>query len=84
MLSLRRHIDPAETIAFMAKVRKPWIAYKVLAAGAIQPGDGFRYALENGADFALVGMFDFQIASDAAITRDLLAEKRKRPRAWLA
>lgn len=76
--------DAAETIAFMSHVKKPWIAYKVLAAGAIQPRDGFRYAFENGADFALVGMFDFQIGTDAIVTRDLLAGKLKRQRGWLA
>jgi hypothetical protein len=77
-------IDPAETIGFMSKVKKPWIAYKVLAAGAIAPQDGFRFAFENGADFALVGMFDFQIATDVTITRDIFAGKVKRQRAWLA
>ncbi|MBN2131169.1 MAG: twin-arginine translocation signal domain-containing protein, partial [Sedimentisphaerales bacterium] len=29
--------DPEKTVAFMEKVNKPWIAYKVLAAGAIHP-----------------------------------------------
>ena len=76
--------DAGDTIGFMAKVKRPWIAYKVLAAGAIRPQDGFRYAFENGADFALVGMFDFQIGADAIVTRDVLAGKLKRQRAWLA
>jgi hypothetical protein len=76
--------DAGDTIGFMAKVKRPWIAYKVLAAGAIRPQDGFRYAFENGADFALVGMFDFQIGTDAIVTRDLLSGKLKRQRAWLA
>jgi hypothetical protein len=76
--------DAAETVAFMAKVTRPWIAYKILAAGAIPPRDGFRYAFESGADFALVGMFDFQIADDAAITRDVLQETMKRTRPWIA
>lgn len=50
---------PEETIAFMKKVDKPLIAFKVLAAGAIHPKSGFKYAFENGADFSCVGMFDF-------------------------
>lgn len=74
--------DCAETIDFFATLKKPWIAYKVLAAGAIRARDGFRHAFESGADFALVGMFDFQIAEDAAITRQLLAEKLNRTRSW--
>jgi hypothetical protein len=76
--------DAAETIAFMARVRRPWIAFKVLAAGAIKPQDGFRYAFESGADFALVGMFDFQIGTDVMIVRDVLAGNLNRRRAWLA
>lgn len=76
--------DADETIAFMAKVKRPWIAYKVLAAGAISPRDGFRYAFENGADFALVGMFDFQIDTNVAVARDVLAATRDRRRAWIA
>lgn len=77
-------MDAAETVAFMAKIKRPWIAYKVLAAGAISPRDGFRYAFESGADFALVGMFDFQIADDVYVVKELLAAKLKRTRAWLA
>ncbi len=77
-------MDATETIAYMAKVKRPWIAYKVLAAGAITPRDGFRYAFENGADFALVGMFDFQVAADAALTRDILASNLTRARSWMA
>ena len=78
--------EPAETIAFMAEVDKPFIAFKVLAAGAIPPEDGFQYAFENGADFIFVGMFDWQIEEDARVTRDVLngiaASGRERP--WRA
>ena len=76
--------DCKETVEFFAKVKKPWIAYKVLAAGAIPVREGFRHAFESGADYALVGMFDFQIDVDAAITRQLLAAKLSRSRAWMA
>jgi hypothetical protein len=60
-------MDPKETITFMSEVKRPWIAYKVLAAGAIHPKVGFQHAFENGADFAAVGMFDFQIAENATV-----------------
>ena len=73
---------PRETAAFMQEVRKPWIAYKVLGAGAIPPREGFRYAFENGADFVCVGMFDFQVAEDAQIARHAFEEARNRDRSW--
>lgn len=77
-------LDPEETIRYMATIKRPWIAYKVLAAGAIHPRAGFRHAFENGADFAAVGVFDFQIAQDAAIINEVLQNTEKRKRAWLA
>jgi hypothetical protein len=51
----------------------PWIAYKVLAAGAIKPEDGIRYAFSGGADFACIGMFDFQVIENANIAYDILS-----------
>ena len=73
---------PERTIEFMKTVNKPWIAFKVLAAGAIQPKDGFRHAFENGADFIAVGMFDFQITEDVNMANQILASLGKRNREW--
>ncbi|MHC4110963.1 MAG: hypothetical protein ACYSUY_07805 [Planctomycetota bacterium] len=77
---------PEETIKFMRGVKKPWIAFKVLAAGAIHPKKGMRFAFENGADFANVGMFDFQVRQDAIIAREVIGEinRRGRRRRWMA
>jgi hypothetical protein len=68
----------------MEEVPQPWLAFKVLAAGAIHPREGFKFAFENGADFIVAGMFDFQVEQDANIARDILAglTKRKRKRPW--
>ena len=74
---------PQETAAFMAELDRPWIAYKVLAAGAIHPSEGFKYAFHNGADFICVGMYDFQIVEDANIALVALGESQERPRRWL-
>ena len=72
--------NPEETINVMKDVAKPWIAFKIMAAGAIPPKEAFQYVLDNGADHILVGMFDFEIAEDAAIAKTALANvKRTRP-----
>jgi uncharacterized membrane protein YphA (DoxX/SURF4 family) len=73
---------PAKTTEFMKGVKKPWIAFKVLAGGAIMPKDGFRFAFENGADFICVGMFDFQIVDDVNAANEVLESLKKRERGW--
>jgi uncharacterized membrane protein YphA (DoxX/SURF4 family) len=75
---------PEKTIAFMQGLKKPWIAFKVLAGGAIHPKDGFKFAFENGADFICVGMLDYQIVEDVNIAVDVLANLKSRPRPWCA
>lgn len=76
--------DPKETIAYMSELKRPWIAYKVLAAGAIPPKAGFQHAFANGADFVAVGMFDFQIAEDASILPAIVQANQNREREWFA
>ena len=72
--------DPDETVRVMKDVKKPWIAFKVMAAGAIPPKDAFPYVVNHGADHVLAGMFDFEIAEDAKLARQTFAQaKRERP-----
>ncbi|MBN2132694.1 MAG: hypothetical protein JW741_24550 [Sedimentisphaerales bacterium] len=73
-----------ELVAFMQDVKAPWIAFKVLAAGAIRPEEGFRYAFESGADFICVGMFDFQVREDTILARQILSSNLNRKRPWRA
>ncbi|HNR30647.1 MAG TPA: hypothetical protein PKI11_07140 [Candidatus Hydrogenedentes bacterium] len=75
---------PEETTAFFQGSKAPWIAFKVLGAGAIHPREGFQYAFEHGADFICVGMFDFQVREDAAIAVETLALLAGRERPWCA
>jgi hypothetical protein len=76
--------NPDETKAYMQNIKQPWIGYKTLAAGAIEPEMGFRYAFESGADFLCVGMFDFQINNDVAAFLNVLNSKLNRERPWRA
>jgi hypothetical protein len=77
-------LTPEKTAEFMRTVKRPWIAYKVMAAGAIHPREGFRYAYESGADFICAGMFDFQVREDTIIARNLLQAGLQRQRPWQA
>ncbi len=74
--------DPQATIDVMKKVEKPWIAFKVMAAGAIPPKSAFPYSFNNGADHILSGMFDFEIAKDVEIVKKAIAGAANRPRPW--
>ncbi len=77
-------IDPEATIRYMSEVQRPWLAYKVLAAGALSPKVGLKFAFQNGADFCVVGMFDFQVAEDAALTVESVKATQNRDRDWMA
>lgn len=74
--------NPEETIAYMNDLEEPWIAFKVLAAGAIHPKEGFKHAFEGGADFICVGMYDFQVVDDVNIASDILSQTVNRKRPW--
>lgn len=78
--------DPQAVIDAFAKIDKPWIAFKILAAGAIQPRAAFPYSFNNGADFILVGMFDWQVEEDIRLANRVLgivtSSDSKRTRAW--
>jgi len=72
---------PERTIDFVSKAKVPIMGFKVLAAGAIEPQDGFKWAFENGADFICVGMFDFQVVSNVNVAIDCL-KTTNRTREW--
>jgi uncharacterized membrane protein YphA (DoxX/SURF4 family) len=73
---------PDKTTDFVNRAKVPVMGFKVLAAGAITPEDGFNWAFKNGADFICVGMFDFQIVNDVNITIDVLGKLQGRTREW--
>jgi len=78
--------DSQAVIDVFAKIAKPWIAFKVLAAGAIPPRAAFPYALNGGADFLLVGMFDWQVEENVKLARRVFnvvaGPNSKRTRPW--
>jgi len=69
-------------VEFVQQTDVPVMGFKVLAAGAIPPEDGFKWAFQNGADFICVGMFDFQIVNDVNIALDVLDKVKERKRKW--
>jgi hypothetical protein len=77
---------PDKVIEAFRSITKPWIATKVLAAGAVDSRGGLSYALEDGgADFAAVAMFDFLIPGHAQTTKRIVPRAdQKRVRPWCA
>lgn len=73
---------PDRTVDFVKRATVPVMGFKVLAAGAIAPEDGFEWAFRNGADFICVGMFDFQVVDDVNITNRVLENLQGRTREW--
>ena len=76
--------NPEETIAYMEKLEQPWIAFKILAAGALKPQDAFPYSFKSGADFICVGMYDFQVVENVNLVNTVLDAKIERKRPWRA
>jgi hypothetical protein len=70
------------TIEVFNTIKVPFFGFKVMAAGAIKPADGIRWAFENGADFVCAGMYDFQIVDDVNLTIDILGSLGPRVRPW--
>jgi hypothetical protein len=77
-------LDAEKTAEFMGTVEKPWVAFKVMAAGAIHPRMGFSHAFRNGADIILAGMFDFQVEEDVKIAIEAVEKTQNRKRPWRA
>lgn len=72
---------PERTVEFVSKTMVPVMGFKILAAGAIEPKDGFGWAYNNGADFICVGMFDFQVVSNVNTAIDCI-KSATRTRSW--
>lgn len=62
------------TADFMSQIEIPWIAFKVLAAGRMEPEEGFAEALKANADILCVGMFDFQVEQNAKLFNELISD----------
>jgi hypothetical protein len=75
---------PEQTIEAFKSIDVPFFGFKVLAAGAIRPADGIRWAYENGADFICMGMYDFQVVEDVNTAIEVLSSLGKRERPWFS
>jgi hypothetical protein len=73
---------PAEVEQMMSTIHKPWIGFKTLGAGRGVPPEGFHHAFQRGADFIVVGMFDWQVRDDVAHVQEMLAKGIDRDRPW--
>ena len=74
--------EPVDVATFMRTVTKPWIGFKVLGAGRVEPKEGFDLAFKSGADFVNVGMYDFQIQEDIALVSEIVSAHSQRDRSW--
>jgi uncharacterized membrane protein YphA (DoxX/SURF4 family) len=77
-------LDPDEVAAYMETLEQPWIAFKILAAGALKPEKAFPYTFKSGADFICVGMYDFQVVDNVNLVNTVLDSKIERKRPWRA
>jgi uncharacterized membrane protein YphA (DoxX/SURF4 family) len=77
-------LDVDDVVTYMERLEQPWIAFKILAAGALQPKDSFPFAFKSGADFICVGMYDFQVVENVNLVNDVLAGTIERKRPWRA
>jgi uncharacterized membrane protein YphA (DoxX/SURF4 family) len=77
-------LDPDEVAAYMETLAQPWIAFKILAAGALKPEQAFPYTFKSGADFICVGMYDFQVVDNVNLVNTVLDSKIDRKRPWRA
>jgi len=77
-------LSAEEVVAYMEALEQPWIAFKILAAGAIHPKEAFPYALKSGADFLCVGMYDFQLVENVNLITQILDGAIERKRPWRA
>jgi len=74
--------EPTDVATFMATVTKPWIGFKVLGAGRVEPREGFDLAFKSGADFVNVGMYDFQVKEDITLVSEVVSQHKQRERTW--
>ncbi len=77
-------VFPEQTVEAFREIDVPLFGFKVLAAGAIPPAEGFRYAFEKGSDFICVGMFDFQVVENVNTAIEILNGPLPRERPWYA
>lgn len=75
--------DPKALSDWFEKRPEPWIAFKIMAAGAVHPRKAIPFVFNGGADAACMGMFDFQVVEDVNLATDAFAKGfPNRKRKW--
>ena len=75
--------DRQEVFDYMESRPEPWIAFKILGAGIEHPKTAFPAAFLGGADFACVGMYDYQMVEDVNIANEIFEQGLpERKRKW--
>ena len=75
--------DRQEVFDYMESRPEPWIAFKILGAGIEHPKTAVPTTFLGGADFACVGMYDYQVVEDVNIVNAVFENGLpKRKRKW--
>lgn len=64
-------VDPGAAAAYMKTRPEPWVAIRVMAGGAIEPDEAYRFARRHGATAVAVDLLDYRVVDTVnALTKE--------------